>query len=297
MSPIGELASGVQKLEEDIEQCLEALCERLEVTHTAIGTHQLLTITGIDRSLECLRALAIYCVGQIAKAVQVNLEIRADLLGIRDDASNRLISDVYSVIGESNDSLTKIQKRDERDPWLFEALSHLFVHISSNRSEFFPVGTVIGLTMTHQGAKAPGLDLVAIYTSTAVGLSIGESKAWQADPSGGLRDAAARFKEVDLGNYESELRTTVGLMRYAMPVEYRRQMTGAFWRNERAYLPFISYDSNHNPQWTAERDALRSLDVPVTHRILFPLPIECFREFFDDLANAMRSYLEVLRML
>jgi len=230
-------------------------------------------------------------VGQIAKAMQVNLEIRADLLGIDDDARVQLIRDVYSVIGERNDDLTDTQKVYERDPWLFEALSHLFVHLSTKKEVFFPVGTPIGLTMTHRGVKEQGLDLVAIYTSTDVGLSIGESKAWEDDPSAGLRDAAEKFRKVDLGNYDHELRTIVGQMRYAMPVEYQGQITGAFWRNERAYLPFIGYDSNHNPRWASERKALKSLCVPHTHRILVPLPIENFRGFFDDLADEMRTYL------
>ena len=295
MPTLDDLASVVQRLETDIEQCLELLGERLQVVSTATGTHQLLTITGVDRSPECLRDLAVYCVGQIAKAVQVNLEIRADLLGVDDDARVQLIRDVYSVIGESNDDLTDTQKEYERDPWLFEALSHLFVHLSTKKEDFFPIGTPIGLTMTHRGVKEQGLDLVAIYASTDVGLSIGESKAWEDDPSGGLRDAVEKkFREVDLGNYDAELRTIVGQMRYAMPAEYQGKITGAFWRNERAYLPFIGYDSKHNPRWTSNREALKTLDIPATHRVLFPLPIEGFRDFFEDLSDAMRAYLALL---
>lgn len=290
-----DLAAIAQRLEQDIDRCLESLSGRLRVGSADAGTHQLLTIIGIDCSQECLQDLAVYCVGQIAKAVQINLEIKADLLGIdNEDARVQLINDVYSVIGENNDALTDLQKRDERDPWLFEALSHLFVHLSTRRGDFLPVGIPIGLTMTHRGAKEPGLDLVAIYVSTAVGLSVGESKAREDGPSNGLREAAKKFVEVDLGNYESELRTIVGQMRYAMPTEYQGQMTGAFWRNERAYLPFICYDSKHNPRWTDEREALRPLDVPATHRILVPLPVENFRKFFDDLADAMRAYLASL---
>ena len=176
--PADDLANIVQRLEADIEQCMESLSERLHVTSMAVDTHRLLTITGIDCSAGCLRDLGVYCVGQIAKAVQVNLEIRADLLGVdNEDARSHLIQDVYSVVGENNDGLTDKQKRDERDPWLFEALSHLFVHLSTKNRDFLPVGALIGLTMTHRGVKEPGLDLVAIYTSTVVGLGVGESKA------------------------------------------------------------------------------------------------------------------------
>ncbi len=295
VSATGDLASVVQRLETDLEQCMESLSQKVQADSTAIHTHHLLTITGIDGSAECHQDLAVYCVGQIAKAVQINLDIKADLLGVEnEDARNQLIRDVYSVIGESNDDLTVRQKRDERDPWLFEALSHLLVHLSTKKKELLPVGTLIGLTMTHRGVNEPGLDLVAVYTNTTVGIGIGESKCREDDPSAGLREAAETFEKVDLGDYAPELRRIVGQMRYAMSADYQGQITGAFWENERAYLPFIGYDANHNPQWTAERDALRSLAVPVTHIILVPLPIEEFRDFFDALAGEMRTYLTSL---
>jgi hypothetical protein len=291
-----DLATIVQKLEADIEQCLESLSERLHVTSVAIDTHRLLTVTGIDCSAECLRDLAIYCVGQIAKAVQVNLQIKADLLGIEDqDARNQLIRDVYSVIGDNNDALTNEQKRDERDPWLFEALSHLFVHLSIRNEDFLPVGRLIGLMPSHRSVKEQGLDLIAVYVGDAVGFGIGESKAWENDPSGGLLSAADKFSKVDLGGYDPDLRAAAGIMRHAMPVEHQNQMTGAFWRGERAYLPFIGYSSNNNPRWTSEREALRSLGVPSTHRLLFPTPLENFRHFFDCLADEMRVYLSSLK--
>jgi len=72
MPAADDSVSAIQRLEADIERCLESLSERLQVISMAIDTHQLLTITGIDRSAECLRDLATYCVGQIAKAVQIN---------------------------------------------------------------------------------------------------------------------------------------------------------------------------------------------------------------------------------
>lgn len=290
-----ELTTVVNRIESEIAQCLEWLGDMLKVSEVTIGTHRLLTIAGVDRSPECLRALAVYCVGQIVNAVEVNLEIRADLLGLDNQRTcERLVRDVYSVIGDNNESLTDEQKEDERDPWLFEALSHLLVHLSTRNSRHLPVGRLIGLMPLHKSAKEAGLDLIAAYAAGHVGLGLGESKAWANDPSGGLRAAAAKFRDVDQGGYDSDLRIAVGLMRYALPMEYRSHMTDAFWEEERAYLPFIGYDSNQNPQWTSEREALRSLGVPSSHRILVPLPIKDFRVFFDDLANEMRAYLELL---
>jgi len=116
-------------------------------------------------------------VGQIARAVQVDLKIRADLLGLdNQDACQQLIRDVYSVIGEDNQALTDEQKEDERDSWLFEALSHLFVHLATRKPDHLPVGNLIGLMPMHGSVNEPGLDLIAAYSAGHVGLGIGESK-------------------------------------------------------------------------------------------------------------------------
>jgi len=284
----------IRKIEKDIERSLELLRETVEVEPVSVDTHQLVRITGIDQSRECLMALAIYCVGQIAKAIQVNLEIRADLLGDNSDARIQLARDVYSVIGEDNSSLTDKQKRDERDPWLFEAISHLIVHLSRIKRELLPVGTLIALTMAHCSAKEKGLDLVAVYFDKELGLGIGESKAKEDDPSRGLREAIGKFSDVDRGEYDAQIREIVGLMRYALSAEYQEQITPAFWKNERAYLPILGYSSNRRPRWILPRKSLEKLAVPSTHRILMPLAIDEFRTFFDKLSDAMRCYLKSL---
>lgn len=295
MPTVRNLAPIVQRLEEDIDQCLDGLSQRLQVVCTLHGTHRVLSIAGLDRSSECLRQLAIYCVGRIAQAVQVNLDVKADLLGITDDDAHlQLMNDVCSLIGESNEALSDGQKGDERDPWLFEALSHLFIHLSRRERGFFPLGTLVGLTMTHTSAKEHGLDLVGIYAGATVGLGIGESKAREHNPWRALAEAAGKFTQVDLGKYDGRLRAIVGQMRGTMPAQYRGQITQAFWKDERAYLPYIGYSSEHNPEWTSDKDALRSLGVPSTHRILVPLGIDGFRAFFDELADEMRAYLQSL---
>ena len=294
-----ELSIITNKLESDTKQSLQSLGETIQVKAVPVGTHKLLTIAGMDSSSECLRCLAVYCVAQIADAVLVNLEIRADLLGIDDQNScEQLIQDVYSVIGETNEAVTKKQqkrKQDERDPWLFEAFSHLCVHLSISNPTILPVGTLVALMPLHGKVKEQGLDLVSAYVSSHIGLGIGECKAWENNPWGGLKAAGEKFRNVDLGNYDSALRTAVGLMRFAMPIEQRNQMTRAFWKEDRAYLPIIGYNAKHNPQWSSEQGVLKELGVPSTHRLLVRVPIEQFRDFFDDLADEMRTYLESLK--
>lgn len=183
----------IQSIEHDMELALHHLCGILDVELSNHETHTLLRISGIQQSQECLNCIAIYCVGQILNAVQVNLTIRADLLGTDEKAIDRIVQDVYSVIGENNEILTNKQKIEERNPWLFETISHLLVHSSRIRPEFHPVGQLLGLLPVHGKVKEPGLDLVAIYISDDIGLGIGEMKAWENDPSAALKKS---FREI-----------------------------------------------------------------------------------------------------
>jgi hypothetical protein len=284
-----------QQIENDVNQALQTLCDILVVEFTHHETHHLLKISGFCRSQECLECLAEYCVGQIASAVQANLSIRADLLGIDEESIDRLILDVYSIIGMDNNDLTEEQKATERNPWIFEAISHLIIHLSRYRPEFHPVGNILGLLPVHGKVKEQGLDLIAIYTTGDIGLGVGESKAWENKPSPALRKAAMKFVDVDLGGYDPEIRKTVNLIRASLPEEYQNQITGVFWRDEKSYYPFIGYGSGKKPRWKARRKVLEALDVPISRRILVPLPIDDFQDFFDDLSDKMREYLDALR--
>ena len=109
-----------------------------------------------------------------------------------------------------------------------------------------------------------------------------------------MKEAADKFAEIDLGNYDAALRKIIGQMRYALSVEHQEQITGAFWKSARAYFPFIGYDSSHNPRWSSRKKVLSSLAVPPTHRVLVPVSLENFRDFFDALADEMRAYLKSL---
>ena len=283
-----------QRIERDVTASINSLCRVINLEHINHETHSLLLISGITRTDECLQCLAVYCVGQIANAIQANLSIRADLLGDGEDTIDRLSNDVFSVIGENNNALTLEQKRDERNPLLFEFISHLLVHISVHRPEFHPTGRLIGLFPVHVTVNIPGLDLIALYANEEnVGLGVGECKAREDSPSPALIEASKKFIDIDLGNRDSEIRTNVSLIRFGLPDEYQSRITGAFWREERTYYPFIGYSNRHNPRWGNRRAALMRLNVPPERRILIPLAIE-FQDFFDDLSNQMRIYLESL---
>ena len=68
-------------------------------------------------------------------------------------------------------------------------------------------------------------------------------------------------------------------------------LAGAFWRNERSYLPFICCEDNQSLNWLGDRPVLRRLEVPTNRKILYPIPLTHGRNTFDRICESMRSYV------
>lgn len=67
-------------------------------------------------------------VSLIAKAIDANLDVRADIM---EAGKEELIESVLDTIGEVNE-LDQDFIEDKRNPWLAEALIHLLLFISNH---------------------------------------------------------------------------------------------------------------------------------------------------------------------
>ena len=125
------LYKGPDKLTEDMDLAMSVLGAALHVTATECDSHTHLEIGGFGSS-DTLNATAVYVVGSIAQCISADLQIREALF---DDATRNadLLADVEGVIGKvSVDDQFKIMNRD---PWMWEAMSHLVVHLARTSSE------------------------------------------------------------------------------------------------------------------------------------------------------------------
>ena len=174
---------------------------------------------------------------------------------------------------------------------MWEAISHMLIHLSRYKEEFHPSGQVLAKTGLKHDVNDHGLDLIAIYKAANLGISAGECKAYLNDPSRAIADASNRLSEIDENKRDIELRAVINQLRGVLDEDAQQGLAGAFWRNERSYLPFICCDDDWSLNWQEHRTVLRRLDVPTNRKILYPLPLVHGRHTFDRICNLMRSYV------
>ncbi|MGA2791885.1 MAG: hypothetical protein ABSA71_18425 [Desulfomonilia bacterium] len=280
---------GPYYLHEDITTSLETLALRLSIELTECESHSLLVVQNFD-SEEVLEATAIYLVSAIAQIIEANLQIRKALFG-EAEMSRELERDVINVIGEHN--VDDEFKKMVRDPWIWESISHMLIHLSRFDPDFHPSGRVLVKTSIKYDVHDHGLDVIAIYEASNLGISAGECKAYFDDPSRGITDASNKLGEIDAGVRDIEIRSVVNQLRSALDEDAKEKLSGAFWRDERSYLPFVCCDSEHACSWTQKRQSLNRLAIPVSRKFLFPLSLPEARKMFDAISYIMRSYVSI----
>ena len=274
---------------QDAIAAIAILAKRLSIEQSLGQSHSVLLVKGCGED-KSLGATAVYLVAAIAATISANLSIREALFD-NIDLDRDLRADIVSVIGDeaSNDDF----KTTRRDPWMWEAISHMLIHLSRHNDGFHPSGRVLAKTSIKHDINDHGFDLIAIYSAAGLGISVGECKAYLYDPSRAITDASNKLSEIDENKRDIELRAVINQLRGALGDDVQADLAGSFWRNERSYLPFVCCDVNRSTDWLRSRMALRRLDVPVNRKILYPLPLIHARDTFDRICELMRSYVEI----
>lgn len=278
---------GTDHLADDVEASFQCLAVAMTVTASECASHSILEIGGFEGD-EVLQAAAVYLVGSIAQCIHADLKIREALFDERT-MQRDLTRDVIDVIGAQD--ADEQFKSMVRDPWLWEGICHLFVHLAQPNTHFHPSGAVLAKTLLKFDVHDHGLDVIGIYAADRLGISAGECKAYLSDPSRGITDASNKLGEIDSSLRDIEVRAAVNQLQSALTAERRAEIAGAFWRTERSYFPFVCCDQEHAAEWNRRRPILESLAAPVSKKILVPLSMTGARAQLDRLCDFMRNYV------
>ena len=284
--------SGPETLKGDVQEAIRFLSTRLSVRVSQGTTHSVLLVDNFDE--ECtMEAIAVYLVASVAQSIKHNLHIREALF---DEEHFRLDlrRDVHSVIGETDSDEQFIITR--RDPWMWEAISHMLIYLSRKSCAFHPSGRILAKTNVKHDVTGHGLDVIAIYETPQdrrIGISAGECKAYFQDPERGISDASTKLAEVDQNKRDVDIRATVSQLSGFLDADAYSKLAGAFWREERSYLPFICCDKTVTKQWSSARSSLGRLSVPVRRKLLIPIALSAARKKFATMAHLMRKYIQL----
>jgi len=282
-------------INEAMETSIAHLADSMRYKVLEAATHRTIIVTCWNDNDPNRKAVARYLVGLRACAIDAALNIRAQVEDTPEDRSE-IMQSVVDIVGESNDELTIDQKQDERNPWIAEGIWHLCMAIAKRRSDIHPMGNIIALNPIHVVSKDRGLDVIAIYMEEEAifGLSFIESKAYKNNPNSAINDAVALFKSVDQGKYATRIRQAVQVMRASLPANTQATISTSFWKRKRSYIPNPHYDESHEINWAKTRPSFRSLEPDRANILVMPHIICGFDEFFNNIANEMRSFVRSL---
>lgn len=286
--PHDKFYKGPEQLDVDVASALTKLNDLLSFQVSEYLSHSLILVQGLNERVEVIQGVAVYLVGAIASCIEFNLEIRAALFD-EDMVTRDLYRDVVNVIGADND-LGGDRKTDERDPWLWEGISHLLLHLSLKNNLSHPPDRLVTKTSIHLSVKDHGLDVVALYGTTTLGVTAGECKAYLDRPTDAITDAANRLREVDEELRDAEIRAVISQFRPSLSPEQQASVVRSFWHKERAYFPMVCCNSSHSVNWKKNRIVLRRLKPPTNRKFLVSASIDDAESFFDAVAEAMRKY-------
>lgn len=278
-------------INEAMENSIELLSNSMRYKVLEADTHRTIIVTCWNDNAQNRKAVARYLVGLRACAIDAALNIRARLEDTPEDRSE-IIQSVLDVVGRSNTELTSDQKQRERNPWIAEGIWHLCMAIAKRQPGIHPMGDIIALNPVHVASKDRGLDVVAIYRGedAVSGLSLIECKAYKDDPNGAISDAVALFRKVDKGKYATRIRQAVQVMRASLPADTQATISPSFWKRKRSYIPNPHYDESHKIDWSGTRPSFSGLEPDRANILVMPHIICGFDEFFDNIADEMRSF-------
>ncbi|MCL6479336.1 MAG: hypothetical protein K6T65_13165 [Peptococcaceae bacterium] len=279
---------GPNQIKDDVDRALQNLHTMIRTEVTEHRDHSVIRIYGLRQESIVVQGIAVYLVGAIASCVAFNMDVRAALFNeetlIRD-----LYRDVTNVIGENND-IDDEKKTYERNPWLWEGICHLLLHLSLMNGANPPPDRLLAKSSIHLDVKDHGLDIIALYGTDSLGVTAGECKAYLERPTDAIADAANRLGGVDRELRDAEIRATLSQFRPSLLPAKQKMLIGTFWHDERAYFPMVCCDSNHSVNWTVSRKVLKRLKPPANRKYLVPAPIDEADSFFDAVSDEMRRY-------
>jgi len=270
-------------LKDEVDSALNELAASTQV-HGPVVTerHTNYFVSGIADTPEQFLNLCWCLLGFFGSAFQIDFRIDS-AIGVGDQATSNLMQILQKRLYVSR-IITRAQKEHNRDPLLQELIAHVFVLIHQ-RAQKTPewLGDVRACRKPHLNPNDSGIDLIAIGLDGVGAFPIiGEMKAYEKDPPGGLREACIKFTEVRNGEHNDEIRSA--LMDLNNDALFTRdQLADNIWTSGGKYGVVVGHD-NH-PDYTIDINFTSAAAEVICHppeRLFFICtPFANMRSFFD----------------
>lgn len=232
-----------------------------------------------------------YLVGLVLQVVSEDLRILGEAVPPDAAAWATVKADLDRLIGASN-NIDADFRSTRRDPWIMEALTRLIVHASDATTTGFPTD-IVAVTRVTPNVTRSGLDLVGIYRAPGtLDFVVGEVKATRDNLNGNLSECYSTFKQVAKGHRSLELRTHLQTLALPLGAADRERVAKMMYSAHPVLIPIVSHGPSEAFNAGRQREKLRAKLAAQPERLRFVIcPIAGYLEFFDGVAEAMRSHV------
>jgi len=273
-------------IEEEVSRALDKLAASVQITGPIrTDNHTNYIVRGLSDSPEQTTNLCWCLLGFIGGIYETDLSIDS-AIGEGAKASDNLIKILEKRL-RVNETLTKRQKKLNRDPLLQELISHVLVLIHQRQRIFAEwLGEIQSCRPPHLSANVLGLDLIAIGAENSTPFPvIGEVKAYEADPLEGFATACGKFTQVRQGEYNYEIREAIKKSLDIHGQFTKEQLADNIWIEIGRFGALVGHDQECN------LDANECCDKPEVSRqdrdrlFFIASPYNSMRELFDALSD------------
>jgi len=284
------------KIDEEVLRALNELAASIRIIGpVSVVNHINYVVTGLADTCEQKTNLCWCILSFVGGIVESDLSIDS-AIGEGSTATDNLMRALEKRFGVGA-TLTLAQKERKRDPLIQELISHVLLLIHQ-RQDKFPdwLGTIHAISKPHLSPNDSGVDLVAIGSINGnPSPIIGEVKAYEKDPWGGLNTACSKFTEVQNGDYDDEIRGSLKSLSRAGAVGFtNEQLANNIWREQGHFGALVGHDCQFgiNTNFSCNRAEVLKQD---SEKLFFiSSPFQSMRSLFDAITDELVALVNEL---
>ena len=255
--------------------------------------HTTYVVKGLADTDEQITDLCWCILGFLGGAFQRDLSIDS-AIGHGEHARANL-SQILKKRVRVGEALTDKQKAASRDPLLHELISHTLLAIHRKKS-ILPewLAKLQSCRPPHLSANDSGLDLIAIGAQDDTPFPIiGEAKAYEKNPHGGLDNACEKFTQVRRGEYNDEIRAAMRSLCAVVPFS-KEELAASIWIDIGRFGALVGHDKRFGFDRAAPCTRSQVLKQDPKRLFFIASPYNSMRGLFDDLVDRLSDLAESL---
>lgn len=211
-----------------------------------VANHTNYVVTGLVDTCEQKTNLCWCILGFIGGIIESDMHIDS-AIGTSHIATDNLRRSLEKRL-DVGKSLTPAQKERKRDPLIQELIAHVLLLVHQRQEKFSDwLGIIHAISKPHLSPNDSGIDLIAIgFLQDNPIPVIGEVKAYEKDPWGGLDTACRKFTEVNAGDYDDEIRDALkNLSKISKSRFTNEQLANNVWREQGRFGALVGHDCRY----------------------------------------------------